>query len=175
MNSILEKLGSYQLLTNLLPGAFFGLAIKYFLNMNLPTENVGEDIVIYYFIGLFISRIGSLVIEPVLKKMRFIKYANYADFVKAVKTDSKIDTLSEMNNYLRSLLTCVLLLPVMKIAQVLSSHWLWFAINWKWIVIVILFVLLLFSYGKQSKYVRNRVDVVNDQQKTRAKTNDISC
>ena len=125
--------------------------------------------VIYYFIGLFISRIGSLVIEPMLKKMRFIKYANYADFAKAVKTDSKIDTLSEMNNYLRSLFTCVLLLPVMKIAQVLSSHWLWFATNWKWIVIIILFVLLLFSYGKQSKYVRNRVDAVNRQTENKSK------
>ncbi len=169
MNNILEKLGSYQLLTNLLPGAFFGLAIKYFFNMDLPTENVGEDIVVYYFIGLFISRIGSLVIEPVLKKIRLIKFAKYADFAKAVKSDTKIDILSEMNNYLRSLLTCVMLLPVVKIAQVLSSHWLWFSTNWKWFVIVILFMLLLFSYRKQSKYVRNRVEAVNSQAENKSK------
>ena len=112
MSSILEKLDSYQILTNLLPGAFFGMTLKIFFGLTLPTQNVGEDIVVYYFMGLIINRIGSLIVEPVLKKYRFIEYAPYHDFVKALKTDSKIDTLSEMNNYTRSLLTSVLLLPV---------------------------------------------------------------
>jgi Na+/melibiose symporter-like transporter len=107
--------------------------------------------------------------------MRFIKYANYVDFSKAVKTDSKIDILSEMNNYFRSLLTCVLLLPVMDIAKLLSSYWSWFATSWKWIVIGILFILFLLSYRKQSKYVRNRVAAVNSQAEINEKTNEIGC
>jgi len=164
MNSVFEKLGSYQLLTNLLPGAFFGLAIKYFLNMNLPSENIGEVIVVYYFIGLFIGRIGSLVVEPVLKKLHFVKFTDYDNFTNAEKVDSKIDTLSEMNNFLRALLTCVLLLPVMKMGQELSLYWLWFEANWIWIVIVILFVLLLFSYSKQSTYIRKRAEMIRSKQ-----------
>jgi len=163
MSNILEKLGSYQILTNLLPGAFFGLALKFFFGLTLPTQNIGEDIVVYYFMGLIINRIGSLVVEPILKKLRFIKYAQYPDFAKAVKVDSKIDTLSEMNNYTRSLLTCVLLLPIIRVLQALSLKWTWFSSNWKWVVISLLVVLFLFSYRKQTDYVRKRVEAVNIQ------------
>lgn len=161
MSGILEKLDSYQILINLFPGAFFGLALKFFLGLTLPTQNVGEDIVVYYFMGLIINRIGSLFVEPILKKFRFIQYAPYPDFVKAAKADSKIDTLSEMNNYTRSLLTCVLLLPVMRILQALSSKWTWFSLNWKWGAIALLVVLFLFAYRKQTDYVRKRVEAVN--------------
>ena len=168
MNGIIEKLGSYQILTNLLPGAFFGLTLKFFFGLTLPTKNIGEDIVVYYFMGLIINRIGSLVVEPVLKKLRFIKYTPYPDFAKAAKADSKIDTLSEMNNYIRSLLTCVLLLPVMRILQALSLKWTWFSLNWKWGAIALLVVLFLFAYRKQTGYVRNRVEAVNSN-KTKEK------
>lgn len=161
MSGILEKLGSYQILTNLLPGAFFGLTLKFFFGLTLPTKNVGEDILVYYFMGLIINRIGSLVVEPILKKLRFIKYAPYPDFAKAAKADSKIDTLSEMNNYTRSLLTCVLLLPVMWILQALSKKWTWFSLYWEWGAIALLFVLFLFAYRKQTDYVRKRVEGVN--------------
>ncbi|MDD4591236.1 MAG: hypothetical protein PHG06_12550 [Parabacteroides sp.] len=164
MSSILEKLDSYQILTNLLPGAFFGLTLKFFYEITLPTENIGEDIVAYYFMGLIINRTGSLVVEPVLKKLRFITYAPYPDFTKAAKLDSKIDTLSEMNNYTRSLLTCVLLLPVMRILQVLSLKWAWFTSNWEWSAVALLVVLLLFSYRKQTNYVRKRIEAVDSHE-----------
>ncbi len=161
MSSILEKLGSYQILTNLLPGTFFGLILKFFFGLTLPTQNVGEDIVVYYFMGLIINRIGSLVVEPILKKLRFIKYAPYPDFTKAGKADSKIDTLSEMNNFTRSLLTSALLLPVIRILQTLSLKWTWFSLHWEWGAITLLIVLLLFAYRKQTNYVRKRVEAVN--------------
>lgn len=167
MSSIIEKLGSYQILTNLLPGAFFGLALKFFFELTLPTENIGEDIVVYYFMGLIINRIGSLAVEPVLKKLRFIRYAPYPDFVKAARADSKIDTLSEMNNYIRSLLTCALLLPVMRILHLLSLKWTWFSMSWKGGAIALLVLLFLFAYRKQIDYVRKRVEVANSQEAKR--------
>lgn len=161
MKNIIEKLGSYQLLTNLLPGAFFVLALKFFFELSLPTENYGEDIAVYYFFGLVINRIGSLVVEPILKKISFVKFASYSDFSKAAKSDSKIDTLSEVNNYTRSLLTCVLLIPVIRLLQLLSSKWTWFALNWVWVAIALLIVLFLFAYRKQTNYVRKRVETTN--------------
>ena len=164
MSYILDKLGSYQVLTNLLPGALFGLTIRFFFGLTIPTTNVGEDIVVYYFMGLIINRIGSLVVEPILKILHFIKYASYADFVEAAKSDAKIDTLLEMNNYTRSLLTCFLLLPAVRILQVLSSYWTWFSLNWEWCAIALLAVLFLFAYRKQTNYVHKRVAAVNSHE-----------
>ena len=72
MSSIIEKLDSYQIMTNLLPGAFFCIAVDLILGMAIPFQDVVEEIVIYYFIGLILNRIGSLVVKPVLKKCKFI-------------------------------------------------------------------------------------------------------
>ena len=110
MSSIIEKLDSYQIMTNLLPGAFFCIAVDLILGMAIPFQDVVEEIVIYYFIGLILNRIGSLVVKPVLKKCKFIIEAPYPEYVKAVKKDSKIDILSETNNYFRTLLAGSILL-----------------------------------------------------------------
>ena len=69
----------------------------------------------YYFMGLVISRIGSLMIEPTLKKVGFLKSADYSKFVLASKTDNKLDVLSETNNMYRTL--CALS------AQSCSNRW----------------------------------------------------
>ena len=111
MNNIIEKIGSYQIMTNLLPGAFLGIVLKIFFELSLPIENLGEEILLYYFMGFVINRIGSLIVNPVLKKIKFIQEAPYPDYLKAVKVDTKIDVLSETNNFFRSTLTCCILLP----------------------------------------------------------------
>jgi hypothetical protein len=43
----------------------------------------------------------------------------------------------------------------------MSLKWIWFSTNWKWGAIVFLVVLFLFSYRKQTDYIRNRVEAVN--------------
>ena len=51
MSSIIEKLDSYQIMTNLLPGAFFGIALDLLLGMAIPFQGVVEEIVVYYFVS----------------------------------------------------------------------------------------------------------------------------
>jgi Na+/melibiose symporter-like transporter len=120
--------------------------------------------------GLIINLIGSLAVEPILKKFCFIKYMPYPVFAKAAKADSKIDTLSEMNNITRTLLSCILLLPVMQMLQVFSIKWTWFSLKWGWGAIAFLFMLFLFAYRKQTDYVRKRVEAVNSQMEKEKET-----
>lgn len=165
MNQLLEKLGSYQILTNLLPGAFLGLSLNFFFDINLPSENLGEDILIYYFIGLVVNRTGALIIEPFLKKIRFIRFEPYKKFVQALRNDSKIDVLSENNNLFRALLTCIILLPLIKLGQWLSASYAWFSSSWKWLVIILIFLLFLFSYKRQCSYICKRINMVVGEKK----------
>ena len=58
MSNFVEKLGSYQIMTNLLPGIFFGIVLKLLLGITLPIQNIGEEIMVYYFMGLIINRIS---------------------------------------------------------------------------------------------------------------------
>ena len=103
MNNFIEKLGTYQIMTNLLPGVFFGTSLKLLLGITLPIENIGEEIIVYYFMGFVINRISSLIVKPILKKCKFIREAPYPDYFKAVKIDSKIDcNINSTNFYLEN-------------------------------------------------------------------------
>lgn len=51
MEKFIEKLSSYNLLNNLLPGVVFFYSLKIMFNINLP-EGIFEKFFIYYFIGI---------------------------------------------------------------------------------------------------------------------------
>lgn len=49
------KLGSYQIITNLLPGVFFGMTLNLLPGISMPLENTGERIMVYYFMGFVVN------------------------------------------------------------------------------------------------------------------------
>lgn len=162
MSSIIEKIDSYQIITNLLPGAFFGVMAEFFLGINITTGNLGEEILLYYFIGMIINRISSLIIKPILIRVKFIVEASYEEYVFAEKKDLKIDTLSSINNCFRSILTALILIPITKGTEVLAANVKWIEKGWKAGAIVFLIILFLFAYKKQTECVKNRVQTVNN-------------
>ena len=88
MESLLERLSSYNILNNLIPGAVFVFLGKLLNVISLPLDGVVERIFVYYFCGMIISRIGSLVIEGIFEKVKWIKYVPKAEYVAAVKNHS---------------------------------------------------------------------------------------
>jgi hypothetical protein len=113
---------------------------------------------LYYFLGLIISRFGSLVIEPILKKTKFIEFADYSDFIKASKGDEKIGLLSEVNNTYRTLLSMSVLLILFKAYLIVMNNLNWSTqVQW-FILFTCLVVLFVFSYKKQTSYIKKRVN-----------------
>lgn len=162
MEKILDKLTSYHLFNYLLPGVLFSIALERLTLYSLPYENLIIVAFVYYFVGLIVSRFASLVIEPLLRWMGFLKFARYEDFVAAAKGDSKIEVLLETNNMYRSFVSATVLLVVAK-GYELSSHKVSFLENYKWwILIAILFVIFLVSYRKQTSYIKRRVESVKN-------------
>ncbi len=157
MENLLEKISSYSLLNNIIPGAVFWYLCQKVCNLTLSTDNIIENILIYYFLGLIVSCIGSLIIEPVYKKIKMITYAKYSDFLDAVKVDSKIETLSEINNAYRTMVALGLMLALVKIYVYLSTELnLNFAVT-QWLIIIFIFILFSFEHKKQTGYIRERV------------------
>jgi hypothetical protein len=155
MKELLDKLSSYNLFNYLLPGTVFVAAARRISAHTFKDENVVVELFLYYFIGMVISRFGSLTIEPALKNVKFIKFAPYKDFIRASAKDAKIEVLSEQNNTYRTLCAVFLSLGLLKLYDV--------AVVWKprtsrTAVIVGLFVLFVFAYRKQTDYVRKRVE-----------------
>jgi hypothetical protein len=155
---LLEKISSYNLFNNLLPGILFVYIVSELTNFNLILENNLIGAFFYYFIGLVVSRFGSLIIEPALKKIRFVKFADYKSYIVANEKDSKIDLLSEVNNMFRtfvSLFTSILLTIIYdKIAICFCIP----ILNIVIVLIIGLLVLFLFSYRKQTKFIKTRVE-----------------
>ncbi len=162
MKEILDKISSYDLFNNLLPGVLFVAIADKFTNYSF----IGNDLIvaafICYFIGLVISRLGSLIIEPVLKKASFLKFADYKEFVSASKKDTKIDLLSESNNMYRTFCSMLMLLIILKFYE--SLEWKFQALkDWTpYILVGLLLIIFLYSYRKQTSYITKIIKTNNE-------------
>lgn len=168
MTSIIGKLDSYQILANLLPGAFFVWMLKFLFGISMSSENIIESILVYYFVGFIINRISAIIIKPILKCKYFLfpKQKEYSDFIKAGKVDMKIAVLSEVNDCFRSFLTSVLMIPITYSLIHLHSSWGWFSMYWKWFVVMFLVALFFMAYRRQTAFICLRIEeAIGEEQK----------
>ena len=164
LKDFISKLSSYNLFTNLLPGILFVFIVTEFTSFNLFFEPVYFGIFLYYFIGVALNRVGSLVIEPILIYFKFIKRIDYPKFVKAGKMDKKINILLGENNVYRSLAALFLSLLATMGYEWLTVKVLFIDTHGNIIIVVLLFVIFLFAYRKQTKYIVERCeDNLNEQ------------
>lgn len=104
-----------------------------------------------------ISRFGSLVLEPLLLKIGFIKFESYDNFISASETDDKIDVLSEVNNMYRTMCSLSVSLIVVFSIDSISLSFPWFKENVAYILGVGLAILFFVAYRKQTGFVVARV------------------
>lgn len=160
MKELIEKISSYNIFNYLFPGTLFAILSKNFTKVDITQTDLLHAAFLYYFIGLVISRIGSLIVSPVLTLLR-IKPQNteYSDYIEACATDEKIDLLSEVNNMYRTLCSMVLCIILVKVLETCGLD----LSNQKgsdliWGSLIFLFVLFVFSYRKQSNFIISRVN-----------------
>lgn len=163
MKAILEKLSAYNIFSYLLTGLLFVSLGERLTSFSLIQRSWVVGIVLYYFIGLVIGRVGSLMVKPLLERIGFVKEAPYADYVEASKSDSKIDILSAKNNMFRTLCAMVMMLIGLKIGEKAIGVLPWSADVYDFGFLVGLFVLFLFSYRNQAQEVVRRVRYVRKE------------
>lgn len=159
MTAVIDKISSYNLFNYLLPGTIYVIILSEITEYNLVQENYFLSVFLYYFIGLVISRFGSLIIGAILQsnKLKFIKFADYTDFIFASDKDEKIELFSEINNMYRTLISLFCLLLLSKVYQSLSE-WLKISKNTSYLLLIFfLLALFIFSYRKQTGFIVKRV------------------
>lgn len=157
MKELLDKLSSYNVFNFLLPGVIFAVFAGLLTNYNFVHSNVIIGAFIYYFIGLIISRFGSLIIEPILKKIGFVKFVKYKKFKKAAIEDEKLVVFSETNNMFRTFIATFILLLITKYYEYLESLYS-IIIDYRYLgLAIVFFIVFLFAYRKQTKYIVERV------------------
>lgn len=158
MKDILDKLTSYNIFNYLFPGVLFVIIAKSTTDYNFVQEDNLLGAFLYYFIGMTVSRFGSVIIEPLFKKIKFLKFRDYKEYVVASKQDTKIELLSEVNNTYRTLNSMMFLLLILKLYNFCSIRFEFsntFSLIWLTILTTILY---LFSYRKQTNYITKRID-----------------
>ncbi len=163
MKDILQKLSTYNIFNYLLPGIIFVILLRYFTSFNLVIEEVLIGAFLYYFIGMIISRIGSLIVEPLLIKIKLVKFSNYKKFIAASKNDDKIELFSEINNMYRTFLSMLIILLVIVIYESTPKFIELNNIIKSIIGLLSLIFLFLLSYRKQTEYINKRIDSQNDE------------
>jgi ABC-type transport system involved in cytochrome c biogenesis permease subunit len=89
--------------------------------------------------------------------LKFIEFADYKDFIFACDKDQKIELFSEINNMYRTLISLFFLLLLSKLYQAISD-WLNISESLSYILlIIVLIILFVFSYRKQTGFVVKRV------------------
>lgn len=162
MTDFLNKLSSYNLFNNLLPGILFIVLLNHFTEYKIPQENLLINVFLYYFIGMTISRISSITIEPFLQKVKFVTFRNYQLFVNASKKDDKLEILVETNNKFRVLLTTVILVIFSKLFYSVNLNCINFSVNTQqYLLLIFISLIYLFAYRKQTNYVIKRIDANN--------------
>jgi hypothetical protein len=162
MSELLSKLSSYNLFNYLLPGVLFAVLSGDLIRFPVIQRDLISAAFLCYFLGLVISRFGSLVIEPLLKKLSFVRYGDYRDFVRASQKDEQIVVLSEVNNTYRTLTALFVLLLLLKIYAKIEWKFPFFKPWDSLIVGVLLLVMFLFSYRKQTSYITKRIKANGD-------------
>jgi hypothetical protein len=157
MKEIINKISSYNLFNVLLPGIIFIVFLEEFTQYSIIRDSIIINLFIFYFVGILISRFGSLLVEPLFKKIKLIKFSNYDDFVKYSKIDKKINILSETNNMYRTFISTFILILILKIYEFFENKFLFVKEYNSYILIIILLTIFICAYRKQINYINKRI------------------
>lgn len=120
--------------------------------------NVLEELFLFYFVGMVVSRIGSIIIEPICKKTKFVQYAEYSNYLDAINIDHDISVLLEANNMYRTFLSGMILILLFKVSSIIVQNIQFTEYILHLIIIVSLALLFAFSYRKQTSYIKKRIE-----------------
>lgn len=157
MSDFLDKLSSYNLFNYLLPGTLFAGLGSAYSSYSFIHDNLLIAVFIYYFLGLIISRVGALIIEPALRKLGFLNFTDYRAFVTASRRDKALVTLSETNNMYRTLCSLILLLAGLLALDAVVTIFPILTEMIHYVLFFLLLILFLCSYRKQTDYISRRV------------------
>lgn len=160
IKAILEKISSYNILTNIIPGAVLCVVLRFLVGYDVFTGQTWFVLgVIFYIIGVINNRFGSLVIGPFLKWIHFVNPCSYKDYIKAENTDAKVAVLNTENNVFRSYVAVFTLSLIALLYKTVLSRWGFLSDNINVVILLLLVILFAFAYRKQTKMISERVKI----------------
>lgn len=157
MDKIIETLNPYDIITSLIPGIVFCQFTDWFYGTVLVTDDTASLLISGYIFGQLISRVGSLIVEPVCKITKIIVMAPYNEWLEAKRLDNEISSITEKSTVFRSWVSLALIQIIMPYIVNLNDSVIMFG-YWNFFILqLVALVFLLLAYRKQVAYARKRV------------------
>ena len=155
MEELLKKISEYDILNKIVPGVIFVTTLNVAYGIKIEINNFLESLLVFYACGEILSRIGAIILEDIFKK--FIKFADYTDYVEASKVDKKIDLFNKINNMYRTLISLFSTLFFINIVIIfLKCNHIYYVLFFIFLLLTLLFIK---SYIRQTKFIVKRVNI----------------
>ncbi len=158
MDKIIDKISAYNIFTNLLPGVIYCFLVEKFFGIPLIQDDLLVALFLYYFTGMVISRISSVVLEPLLKLTKLVNFVDYKRYISASKKDEQIRVLLETSNSYRSMIALLISVVATGAWIVVVSAYPAIQNYSHYILTFALIILFLLAYKKQTRYIIERVE-----------------
>lgn len=161
MENLINSISKYQLAINLIPGYIFAILLQRYAHIVLLEGDVLQDAFVSYFVGLVIGRVGSIVVDGLMKSFnKTYRFApRYYKKIMAEQIDHKIETLDRQCTIYRNCCAgccCVIIGIIINCLFGDGS----FLSSGKYIFIFfILTILLVKAMDKQYNYVIKRIQI----------------
>ena len=157
MDKIIDKISAYNILTNLFPGVVYCFLVEKLFGIPLIQDDLLVAFFLYYFTGMVISRVSSVILEPLLKLIKLVEFVDYKRYISASKEDDQIRILLETSNSYRSMIA--LLISVVASGMWIEAMSAYPSINnySHYILACALVILFLLAYKKQTRYIIARI------------------
>lgn len=152
--SFFDKITSYDLITSLIPGAFL---VEAFRASGIPfvePSNLAAWILLAYALGILCNRLGSLIVEPRIRK----RPHSYSEYVSASKKDDRLEALVEKATFYRTMFTAGFVYLAGMVLYHLLGGWIAQPEAAIPIACIAALTLFYFSYRKQEDYISKRVE-----------------
>jgi hypothetical protein len=155
VSELINKIFSqYQFFNYIITGGVFLYAISLTGAYTISVKNFFLELLVYYAVGFFLSRLGSATIEPILKKIGYIEYADYAAYLRALKKEPILDDLAQLNNIFKTAMTAAFVFGCLMLIRQCHYH------DTELFLLAIPFavsLVFMHSYKKQTTYIGIRV------------------
>ena len=154
---MLEKLDAYDLIANLVPGAALTYALHFSRFPTPAPEEWAAFLLVAFVAGVTTNRLGSLVLDPLLRRFGFLNRKNYTLFVESEKADRKLETLVANHGLYRTFFMAgVIYLSLLAVSRLFP------AIATADQAVFVTFVLagmtvFLFAFQKEDRYIHDRI------------------
>lgn len=179
MENLINKISEYEVLNNFFPGVIFCYLVNRLTPFNISSGNEFVNLFVYYFVGLVLGRLGSIVLESIFyhgdqpknddfkkiiagekykpEKKPFVLRTPPKYYYDAARTDKTIPILNSKNNMYRSLAAVFLCFLLVKVYSITLFRYL----KGDNLILLLtgsaaLVVLFAFSFRKQTDYIMKR-------------------